>query len=212
MGLGGHTSIGFSGGIIVLWSRSIGLVTPSQSTDMLFISWSLLIIILGSLLLSIIPSFFRIIKFFGILLQIKTLNNLFDLGFSSSSFTWYNAQNGLARRWAKLDRFLANFQWLLSFKDYSNYHLPHTNSNYSPLFLNAKNSPKFLNKIFHFDNVWFNHEGCHDSVVRAWSDVTFNTPMHSFMHLFPILKKHSQVEKERLLSHWCRTYEYSGRD
>lgn len=39
-------------------------------------------------------------------------NSLLDFGFSSSSFTWCNGQAGLARHWARLDHFLANFLWL----------------------------------------------------------------------------------------------------
>lgn len=109
-------------------------------------------------------------------------NKLFDLGFSGPYFTWCNAQIGFAHKWTRLDRFLANINWLLSYKEYSNHHLSHTNSDYSPLFLNVRNSSKFSNNIFRFENIWLNYEGCHDSVFRAWSDDSSASPMHSFMH------------------------------
>lgn len=46
-------------------------------------------------------------------------NNLFDLGFPGPSFTWCNRQSGCARRWADLDGFLANLDWLGFFASYS---------------------------------------------------------------------------------------------
>lgn len=38
-------------------------------------------------------------------------NNLIDLNFTGSSYTWCNNQSGLARRWARLDRCLVNLEW-----------------------------------------------------------------------------------------------------
>ncbi|KAJ0981340.1 hypothetical protein J5N97_009595 [Dioscorea zingiberensis] len=35
-------------------------------------------------------------------------NQLFDLGFFGTPYTWCNNQNGLGRRWARLDRAIAN--------------------------------------------------------------------------------------------------------
>lgn len=40
--------------------------------------------------------------------EFVSLNWLMDLGFMGSNYTWCNGQSGLARRWARLDRFLAN--------------------------------------------------------------------------------------------------------
>lgn len=42
-------------------------------------------------------------------------NSLIDLNFIGSHFTWCNDQDGLACRWARLDRFLANSTWLSNF-------------------------------------------------------------------------------------------------
>lgn len=53
-----------------------------------------------------------------------TDNCLFDLGFSGSGFTWCNGQSGLAQCWVRLDHFLANSEWILSFKKISNQHIP----------------------------------------------------------------------------------------
>lgn len=68
-------------------------------------------------------------------------NNLFDLGFSGSWFTWCNSQTALARRWARLDRFLANSLWILDFQEFSNIHLLWTIFYHSPFFSELTNLP-----------------------------------------------------------------------
>lgn len=64
-------------------------------------------------------------------------NNIHDLGFSGPHFTWCNGQQGLAHRWARLDRFLANTKWILNFKNFTKHHLSRTNSDHSLLFLTS---------------------------------------------------------------------------
>lgn len=94
-------------------------------------------------------------------------NNLHDLGFSSPCFTWCNAQQGLAHKWARLDHFLATTSWLLNFQDFINHHLPRTNSDHSVLFLHVHLSKKFSK--FFLDLIIFllDYEGCHNSVLNA---------------------------------------------
>lgn len=94
-------------------------------------------------------------------------NNLFDLGFSGSRFTWCNGQTGHARHWVRLDLFLANSLWLLDFQHFSNLHLPRILSDHSPLFLSAFKFACYPIKNFHFDNCWLDYAGCHESVIRA---------------------------------------------
>ncbi|KAJ0975083.1 hypothetical protein J5N97_017048 [Dioscorea zingiberensis] len=109
-------------------------------------------------------------------------NHLQDFGFYGSPYTWCNNQQGLARRWARLDRFLANSDWLNNFDSYITKHLPRTASDHSPLFLNAKFfcQPKY--KVFRFENYWFDYEKCHQNVYKAWSCSTNGSPMHAFNH------------------------------
>lgn len=45
-------------------------------------------------------------------------NGLLDLGYIGINFTWCNNQAGLARRHARLDRFLANVPWISNFSSY----------------------------------------------------------------------------------------------
>lgn len=63
-----------------------------------------------------------------------SFNNLFDLGFTGNSFTWCNGQSGCARRWARLDRFFANLDWVSLFDSLSVLHLQRISSDHAPLF------------------------------------------------------------------------------
>ncbi|KAJ0975331.1 hypothetical protein J5N97_017296 [Dioscorea zingiberensis] len=117
--------------------------------------------------------------FFG---DFVSQTNLFDLGFYGPPFTWCNNQGGLARRWARLDRFLANNAWLTNFSSYCNKHLPRTASDHSPLFLSAKLFSHQKNRIFRFENFWFEHESCHQAVCKAWNHRSGTSPMHDFNH------------------------------
>lgn len=75
-------------------------------------------------------------------------NNLHDLSFYGSCFTQCNARQGLTRRWARLDQFLANTVWLSIFKDFSNQHLPRTNSDHAPMFFSVQNPIIFSKNNF----------------------------------------------------------------
>lgn len=201
-------SSGLSGGILVLWKKSIGLVTPVASSRLVLHlvittydkTW-ILSTVYNSQILSDQKLLWRSLQGFSSL-PIPWLlsgdfnaissreehrggnfshyaskssffsdfifsNNLFDLGFSGSRFTWCNGQEGLARRWARLDRFLANSLWLLDFQRISNTHLPRIFSDHSPLLLSAFKSAYTPKKSFRFDNCWLDYAGCHESVLRA---------------------------------------------
>ncbi|KAJ0981709.1 hypothetical protein J5N97_009964 [Dioscorea zingiberensis] len=79
-------------------------------------------------------------------------NQLLDLGYHGSPFTWSNNQNGLARRWARLDKFLANTVWLGNFDNYVIKHLTRTASDHSPILLKAKLYDHHKKKLFKFEN------------------------------------------------------------
>ncbi|KAJ0961508.1 hypothetical protein J5N97_002012 [Dioscorea zingiberensis] len=121
-------------------------------------------------------------------------NQLFDLGFYGPPFTWCNNQGGLARRWARLDRFLANSAWLSSFDSYCNNHLPRIHSDHSPMFLIAKFFNHKKQRVFRFEDFWFGYDKCHKAVARAWEFKPNTTPMHAFSHLLSRTKNY--------LAHW----------
>ncbi|KAJ0968806.1 hypothetical protein J5N97_021683 [Dioscorea zingiberensis] len=109
-------------------------------------------------------------------------NQLFDLGFLGTPYTWCNNQLGLARRWARLDRVLANNEWFSKFNTYYNKHLPRTASDHSPLLLSAVHFSQHKHKVFRFDNYWFEYNTCHKHVGRAWTSRTSASPMQAVSH------------------------------
>lgn len=79
-------------------------------------------------------------------------NNLLDVNFVGSPYTWCNNQQGLARRWARLDRCLVNPVWSNCFYAYLVTHLPRFLSDHSPLLLSVSPRNFSKKKLFHFEN------------------------------------------------------------
>lgn len=80
-------------------------------------------------------------------------NQLLDHDFCGPKFTWSNNHSGLAKRWARLDKFLANFASASTFTSYKkNYH-PRTHFDHALIYLNA----------YCFDNLGF-----HNFVIKTW--------------------------------------------
>lgn len=117
-------------------------------------------------------------------------NNLLDLGFVGPEFSWCNGQSGLARRWARLERFLANCSWISNFDSYCNQHLPRIQSNHAPLFLNAQFHINHRSHIFRFENYWLELHNCHYIIHRAWNCRTSTSPLHSLLHLIARTRSH----------------------
>lgn len=185
---------GFSGGIIVLWRKSLGVVSPvavSRRALHLVISPSSSITLLISVVYNAnrlssqrnlwtelsrlaaldLPwllvgdfntivnrsehkggSFLYYSRKANFFLNFIDSNNLFDFNFSGFRFTWCNNQSGLARRWARLDRCLANASWLSTFASYSLIHLPRIFSDHAPLLLSFSSNPSRKNNSFKFEN------------------------------------------------------------
>lgn len=110
-------------------------------------------------------------------------NNLLEVNFSGSKFTWCNNQAGIARKWALLDRCLLNPCCSALFETYFIKHLPRLFSDHAPLLLTL--SPRIFNrkKIFRFDNFWLDYIDCHSAVRHAWNFLPHSNPMHAFSHL-----------------------------
>nr|XP_009624266.1 uncharacterized protein LOC104115358 [Nicotiana tomentosiformis] len=90
---------------------------------------------------------------------------LFDLGYTSSLFTWWNGRANAECIFKWLDRIFINQPFQTLFPSIEVDHLIRTGSDHAPLLMNCgKNAAQFL-KPFRFLNFWAKHETFKD-VVR----------------------------------------------
>ncbi|XP_039144058.1 uncharacterized protein LOC120281255 [Dioscorea cayenensis subsp. rotundata] len=111
------------------------------------------------------------------------INNLIEVNFASSSYTWCNNQLGNARKWARLDRCLINSLSIDFIGSYIIKHLPMLFSDHAPLLLTLTPRVPIKKKIFRFDNFWLEYLDCHDVVRETWSLKPHSNPLHAFSHL-----------------------------
>ncbi|KAK9723951.1 hypothetical protein RND81_05G036600 [Saponaria officinalis] len=89
-----------------------------------------------------------------------------DIQSSGCAFTWSNKQEGAARVWCKLDRALANYQWLSKFPSSSAHFLPAGVSDHSPW--------------FSFLNCWLADPSFQGVVQKAWDVPIYGSIMFCF--------------------------------
>ncbi|XP_075657955.1 uncharacterized protein LOC142627937 [Castanea sativa] len=93
-----------------------------------------------------------------------------DLGFVGSQFTWQKHFADGHSIWERLDRALANNEWMLRFAESRVHLLSVTSSDHSPLWIRPKSLdlPCFA-KPFRFEEMWLSNKGCIEVVEAVWS-------------------------------------------
>ena len=101
-----------------------------------------------------------------------------DLGYFGPKFTWCNLQEGSNRVYLRLDRALANSNWLNLFGDVRVHHQIESTSDHCFLKISDSNfSPPSRKRRFHFEALWAKRDDCHEIIEATWnSDVSANTP------------------------------------
>ena len=91
----------------------------------------------------------------------------FDMGFKGCQFTWkifFRDDNSI---WKRLDRSLANNEWLSRFGGSTVDHLNCSTSNHSPLLIIPEPVDSVIpNKPFRFEEMWLTDKGC-AQIVKA---------------------------------------------
>lgn len=106
------------------------------------------------------------VKGFHEMVQASGLN---DLGFRGNSYTWANNRKGHAYVVAKLDRALANVNWMDSFDDSILSHFPRLSSDHNPIVLSHRKHLSPGNIPFKFEEMWLSHESFSTVVENSWA-------------------------------------------
>nr|XP_016446298.1 PREDICTED: uncharacterized protein LOC107771452 [Nicotiana tabacum] len=137
-------------------------------------------------------------KFGGLLVSLNEIDdfrhcvhscNLFDLGFKSSIFTWWNGRAEEDCIFKRLDRCLANFQFQQTFPRIEVQHLSKTGSDHSPMYLKSDIETPPIKKPFKFLNFWVEHATFKDVVRENWTADFSANPFIIFNHKLKKLKK-----------------------
>ena len=123
-----------------------------------------------------------------------------DLGFSGPDFTWHGRRRG-ELIWERLDRGVANYEWLEKFPMGRVRHIHCFTSDHRPILLTLDPNGEHQRwrwKPFHFKAMWLTDSGRRDIVTRAWECSAEGTPM------FIAAKKLKKCKK--MLKAWSRDH------
>ena len=92
-----------------------------------------------------------------------------DMGYKGSPFTWKKKFRIGDSIWERLDRSLANNEWLIKFGGSSVHHLTCSTSDHSSLWIIPEIiHPTSQEKLFRFEEMWLTKKGCSDIVKAEW--------------------------------------------
>ena len=123
-----------------------------------------------------------------------------DLGFTGLEFTWHSRRHRHLV-WERLDRGVANYDWLSKFLATTVRHLHCYSSDHRPisLSLNPNNeAQRWSRRSFKFEEMCLADSGCSDTMLRAWQANQQGTPM------FKVTKKLKKCKK--MLKSWSKEH------
>ncbi|XP_072969262.1 uncharacterized protein [Typha angustifolia] len=121
---------------------------------------------------------------------------LCDLGYEGIPYTWCNNQQGTRRIWIRLDRALANTEWVSEHPECKVQHLDRGASDHAPLLLTVPAGTTRSKRPFRFELLWMEYEECQNIVQDTWKRQAGGNPMQAFSH--------SLSELRRSLINWNR--------
>ena len=92
-----------------------------------------------------------------------------DLGFVGPQYTWSKHYAVGHLVWERLDRGLANYEWLARFAGARVHHLHLDSSDHRPILIIPTGLDMVRKKkIFGFEEIWLSNKGCFDIVEAVW--------------------------------------------
>nr|XP_027090446.1 uncharacterized protein LOC113711482 [Coffea arabica] len=123
--------------------------------------------------------------------------HLQELPYSGSSYTWSGVRSG-SRIWKRLDRVLANHQWLSFLPNTSVQHLNRATSDHTPLLVHLRGADASAPKPFKFQNFWVSSSEFQSTVQSNWELPTQGYGMYRLAFKLKRLKA--------CLRHWSRQH------
>jgi hypothetical protein len=113
---------------------------------------------------------------------------MIDLGLCGNPYTWSNHRQGSSLIKERLDRGIANSNWISFFPSYSVIHLPTHNSDHSHLLLNYNLPVQSLPWPFRFEAFWTRDPTCGVVIDEAWSALIAGSPSFCLTQKLKITK------------------------
>ena len=123
-----------------------------------------------------------------------------NLGFIGPEFIWHSRRYGHLI-WERLDRGVANYDWIAKFPTALVRHLHCFSLDHRPIklvFDPNSMSQRWFQRPFHFKEMWLANKGCSDTVLRAWKIQQDGTSM------FKVSKKLKKCKK--ILKSWSKDH------
>ncbi|KAJ1268610.1 hypothetical protein BS78_07G148300, partial [Paspalum vaginatum] len=93
---------------------------------------------------------------------------LCDLGFNGPAYTWTNKSFSTMPTFERLDRCLANANWIASFPNTSVHHLPMLYSDHCPILIKVDCNAVKIKKPFRFENWWIQESDFQEVAKTSW--------------------------------------------
>jgi hypothetical protein len=128
-------------------------------------------------------------------------NALVDLGFVGNKFTWSNCRIGRENIRERLNRGLANRNWVHLFPNALVNHLPAFQSDHCPILISTTGSYRNLLKPFHFEAFWTWDQSSHSVVALAWLSKVEGSPTFFLSRKWKCMKNALKVWNQHHFGH-----------
>ena len=98
-----------------------------------------------------------------------------DLGYVEQKYTWYKQLTGGVTVWERLDRAVANNDWISLYPGTMVKHLECGFSDHKPIIIHLEGIPIRKQKPWRFEQVWLKEDECRAVVESAWQESLSST-------------------------------------